>query len=211
MEKASPDVRDAAVVIPSFAPGGSFAARTTWPRTDVIVETAITAGRGARLAHLQRGAWIMASVDVLRDAAGSAAGTDTRRARALPDGGIEARMEARWTDGLQVRRGMQVKSNGDWTSEFSAALADGSRVSGRAAKAGREGPVRFDRRKTGPDGVERWSIEGHPQQHPTGSGVVTSTTASARYQSGATAKYRQVVREVDKVLVKRREISRQTA
>src|SRR5688500_6589836 len=209
MEKSQPDVLGAALVIPSFAPNGSFAVRASWLRDDVMVDAALVARRGVRLAHVRPGGWTVVSMDVLCDATGSPVGTDIRRARALPDGGIEAGTEARGRNGVRIRRDLRVEANGDWTSELSAALPDASRVSGRARQARREGPMRFERRKTGPDGADHWAIDGETRRHPSGSGLASSTTASARYASGGTGKYTRVVREVDKVLVENREVSRE--
>jgi hypothetical protein len=138
MDTVSRNTRGA-IVVPSFARGGSFAARATWPTGDDVVEISVIDGSGARVVHVRGGAWIMTSVDVLRDVAGYPTGTETRRARSLPNGGIEARLETIRTDGTRIRRSMEMAANGDWTSAFSAALSNGSSVSGHGAKVGREG------------------------------------------------------------------------
>src|SRR5262245_47073939 len=204
MDTVSRNIRGA-IVVPSFAQSGSFAARATWPGGDDIVEIIVAHGSGARVVHARGDAWVVASVDVLRDVAGYPAGTETRRARSLPNGGIEARLETVRSNGTRIRRSLDMAANGDWTSAFSAALSNGSSVSGRGAKVGRQGPIRFDRRKVGRDGAQRWSVEGQTHRR---ADRWSDTIASGVYPFGGTAKYRQVVREIDKILVKQRTIKR---
>jgi len=183
MDTVSRNARGA-IVVPSFARSGSFAARAIWPTGDDVVEISVIGGSGARVVHVRGGAWIMTSVDVLRGVAGYPTGTETRRARSLPNGGIEARLETIRTDGTRIRRSMEMAANGDWTSAFSAALSNGSCLSGRGAKVGPEGPIRFDRRKVGRDGAQRWSIEGQTQRRADRASDTTASEHEARLRLG---------------------------